>query len=177
MGVGRMSAEICEDGVAGKKPEFYLFLDIDGVLWDIKHKPLNLAIMGGLLYNLKSNRYMVNEGSREAYNRLLSTLNEKYHTNLIITSSWRMTGSQLTIMFYKEKLILPDTIYVAKKKFPLDRNKVINAYLDRLVKDRDYLILDDRPSVKRAFRDKTIKTSIWNHALSRDDVDEYLTGK
>lgn len=160
--------------VENKKPEFYLFLDIDGVLWDIKSKPANLTLIAGILYNHHLHKHILKEDSVRAYNRLINTLEKDHHTNLIITSSWRMTRYQLIYLFHFEGLQLPDTIYVAKQKFPLDRVSVVRGYLDRLVKDSPYLIIDDRPSVKRAYPDVTIKTSIFSHALSSRDVDDYL---
>ena len=66
--------------------KFYLFLDIDGVLWDWAYLKKEIAEgrikKGGIAGNFKPE-------SINSLNYLIRRLSEKYDVKLVISSSWR----------------------------------------------------------------------------------------
>ena len=67
--------------------KFYVFLDIDGVLWDWEWRKAEIEKQtikkGGLIKDFKPE-------SMEALNALLEKIGEKYDSQLVISSTWRI---------------------------------------------------------------------------------------
>ena len=151
--------------------EFYIFLDIDGVLWDWPYlkKGMNEGRIkrGGIIEDLKPE-------SIEALNYLIEKLSIKYDVKLIISSSWRFNMERTLEIIKKAGL---------NYNKPIDRT-IINfqrrgIQIKEYLKDKvnyDYVIIDDEDfDFNEHFqKEKIIKTDVMKGALSIKLVDNFL---
>lgn len=151
--------------------EFYIFLDIDGVLWDWPYlkKGINEGRIkrGGIIEDLKPE-------SIEALNYLIEKLSIKYDVKLIISSSWRFNMERTLEIIKKAGL---------NYNKPIDRT-IINfqsrgIQIKEYLKDKvnyDYVIIDDEEfDFNEHFqKEKIIKTDVMKGALSIKLVDNFL---
>lgn len=157
---------------------FFLFLDIDGVLYDmdyvIKEQQSGRRKKGGIINYFKPE-------SIEALNKLTENLSKKYDFTLVISSTWR-------IFFQKAIKTLTDNGVVITYNIdrtpisitPMARGKEILAYLKKVNFRQEcdkFLIIDDEMfDYKKYFSSKKIiKTDIKNNALSWNAVENYLS--
>lgn len=151
--------------------EFYIFLDIDGVLWDWPYlkKGINEGRIkrGGIIEDLKPE-------SIEALNYLIEKLSIKYDVKLVISSSWRFNMERTLEIIKKAGL---------NYNKPIDRT-IINfqsrgIQIKEYLKDKvnyDYVIIDDEDfDFNEHFqKEKIIKTDVMKGALSIKLVDNFL---
>lgn len=149
---------------------FYIFLDIDGVVYDynwLKHSN-----------NKASSLQRFKPESINALNYLILTLEKHYNVDLIITSTWRLFKfDELIAIFNNSGLIYDKTIHKTKdNNNPITRSKEILEYLNDK-KDRDnFVIIDDESfDFDLHFNKKNIiKTNIKDNALNKEMVDNFL---
>lgn len=156
-----------------KKEKFYVFLDIDGVLWDWQW--LKAEYTRGL--KKQTIITVFNPNSISALNFLLATLEKNYDCQLVISSTWRYdmqkTNSTLRkngLKYDKELLATPTSTSPEKRSYEI---------LDFLngAKTKNLLIIDDESFDYSAnFSIKNIiKTNIANHSLNKQDVLNWLS--
>jgi len=160
-----------------QKSNFYLFLDIDGVMndWDYIISEVNAGRMkkGQSIKSFKPE-------SVNALNHLIEELSKKYNFQLVISSTWRMDMEETTEVFKKHNIIGYDKLDSTPRRFdPHERGKEIIEYLEKHnfnENQDDFLIIDDETfDYDKYFTDdKLIKTEIFHNALSFDMVNKYL---
>jgi hypothetical protein len=156
--------------------KFFIFLDIDGVMYDwdfIKNEVDggNLAARG--LKQFKPE-------SIEALNLLMDTLRQTHKVQLVISSTWR---DHAIVPLYKNGAHLKgavDSTPVSGK--PEYRALEIISYLEKRnlnENDYDFVVIDDEYfDFKKYFTDdKIIKTEMFHNALSVKQVQEFLIRK
>lgn len=151
--------------------EFYIFLDIDGVLWDWPYlkKGMNEGRIkrGGIIEDLKPE-------SIEALNYLIEKLSIKYDVKLVISSSWRFNMERTLEIIKKAGLNYNKPIDRTIINFQ-NRGIQIKEYLKDKV-NYDYVIIDDEDfDFNEHFqKEKIIKTDVMKGALSIKLVDNFL---
>ena len=155
------------------KKKFYVFLDIDGVLYDwvyIKEQVKKGKIKKGGKIDV------FNPESIIALNLLIEKLEKIYDVRLVISSAWRhymdMTVSKLKDngLVYDKKI---ESTPISTN--PKQRGKEIRRYLMNK-ENYDYVVIDDEdfdfeetiPLFKR------IKTSIYSGSLNKNIVNAYF---
>ena len=150
--------------------DFYIFLDIDGVMYDWKYV-LSLPKRGGRL-----DRF--NPKSVSALNILTKKLSQFYQTHLVISSSWRhdMTDTKNTLI--KNGVDLSNLILEATpiSNSPLERGKELLSYFNGDVANKNYVIIDDEMGdyLKYFPRQKIIKTNMIDGSLDICQVHSFL---
>ena len=166
------------------KSNYYIFLDIDGTLWDYDYRMYNKS---GLL----------KPESMEALNLLISVLDKNYNPRIVITSRRRKNFEATCKWLYdsglnkdfsnidrtpweegdRGKKILnymhvreKDVIY-SKNKF---KNKLANLMGRKVFKN--YVVIDDEAYKLDSYipEDKIIAPNILSRALSLQHINEYL---
>ena len=151
---------------------FYIFLDIDGVLYDwdfiIKQTDAKKIKRGGLIETFKPE-------SIEALNYLIEQLGKRYNVQLVISSTWRLD------LQYCEKVLKENGLRFDKaiERTPIYEPKLRgNQILDYLVDKENYkfVIIDDEMFNFKEFftKDKIIKTEMLNGALSIKHIKKFL---
>lgn len=156
-----------------KKNLFYIFLDIDGVLWDWDWRLK--AIDKGLI---TKTHYICdfNPKSIEALNLLTEKLEENNDVKLVITSTWRSDLDFTKEVFDKHKLNYNDELLATKiTGHPEKRGLEILDFLNSHDKG-DFVIIDDESfDYKNHFsNNKIIKTSLYDNSLSSKHINSWL---
>ncbi|MBQ8424746.1 MAG: hypothetical protein IJX17_01840 [Clostridia bacterium] len=154
-----------------KKENFYVFLDIDGVLWDWVWR-LDQIDKGKI-----KNKSFISEfkpKSVSALDNLLERLNEKYDTKLVISSTWRsnleFTEETLKQNGFKYNGPLYSTPITGGK-----RGEEILQYLSDKPKGKILIIDDEYNDFKKYFKpEQIIKTSLFEDSLSQKHIDNWL---
>ena len=154
--------------------DFYIFLDIDGVLFDWKY------LMKQMREGLTKNQYnYINPDCVNALNHLIKSLEKHFNVTLVISSTWRisMEKTEQTLkennLDYNKKLehtpITPN---------PHERGKEILTYLQSKPEPYDFVILDDETFDFDKYFDssKIIKTNVSNNSLNNTMVKNFLNG-
>lgn len=156
------------------KERFYVFLDIDGVLWDWKNVKnlFNRAIkpMGALP------DATFNPESMQALNHLLNKLSDHYEPFLVITSKWRTELNETVNALYYNDLIFSGAIDSTSLLKGMPRGIEIQQYLLNHDNSKNYVVIDDSNTTGIPYfldLDKFIKTSMF-HALDKQQIDSYL---
>jgi len=151
---------------------FYVFLDIDGVMydWDYIISETNAGRMkrGEFLRKFKPE-------SVEALNLLIKGLEKHYNVSLVITSTWR-SNLPFTVKTLKENgLVYDKEISRTPIYDPAKRGEQINDYLSDK-RDYNFVIIDDEMFEFEKFfsKDKIIKCEMFHSALSVPMVQEFL---
>ena len=155
------------------KEKFYVFLDIDGVLYDWPFINSQKR-KGGAIKEFKPE-------SMQALNYLIENLEKKYDVELVLSSTWRydLPKAKYTLKangLKYNKEILPTII----SPNPSERGREIWYFLTYQGKDsktfKNFVILDDEDfDYHKIFeKDNIIKTSIYDGALSLKQVKDFL---
>ena len=156
------------------KENFYLFLDIDGVLWDWKWR-IGL-IKQGMLKRGGSIRDF-NPESVIALNRLTDYLDKRYNLNMVISSTWRCNRKFTDSVLRKNGVkILGELEYTPITNTPSHRGDEILLYLQNKVNADNVLIIDDEyfDFPKYFKKCEMIKTDIYTQSLCNDMVDKWI---
>ena len=156
-----------------KRENFYVFLDIDGVLWDWEWR-LDAIEKG----KIKSLHFIedFNPKSVEALNFLLNKINETHDVKLVISSTWRSNLEFTKEVFDRHNVDYQGEYFATKHTdHPEKRGLEILDFLNTHEKG-DYLIIDDEYcDLKQHFpSDKIIKTAIFKESLSKKHVENWL---
>jgi hypothetical protein len=163
------------------RENFYIFLDIDGVLWDwpdrINQIEAGNIEKGGLIEDFKPE-------SVSACNVLIHSLGAKYDVTLIISSSWRKDMADTIVALEKNNLTQVRKIEATRLSSDRIRGLEIKEYLKDKPNKDNYLILDDEVSdilddettkIKTFIdKNKVIKTDMFKKALTIEQVHDFL---
>ncbi|MBE5738231.1 MAG: hypothetical protein E7354_00645 [Clostridiales bacterium] len=157
-----------------KKEDFYLFLDIDGVMWDwpwrieeIKHGRIK---KGGSIRHF-------NPESVEALNALMAYLNEDYNCNLVISSTWRRFMDLTLTTLDNNNVVLPQNVERTPfSKNPKQRGREILSYLTDMPSSDNILIIDDgmHDFAEHFSPSQIIKTNIYGESLRHHHINNWI---
>lgn len=157
-----------------KRENFYLFLDIDGVLWDWQWR-LSQLKNGNFKNACSINNY--NPESVQALNTLMDYLNRDYNCELVISSS-RRRAMRATIDNLKNNSVhLPHHISrTSINNSTLNRKERILEYLQNKKDNKNFLIIDNR---KISFPQDSspkylIQTNIYDHSLTLATIQNWI---
>ena len=151
---------------------FYVFLDIDGVMfdWDYITEEINAGRVkrGGIVKKFKPE-------SVKALNYLLGELEKNYNVELVISSTWRSNLPLTEEILKANGLIFSKELDRTPIAYPNQRGKQISKYLEDK-QNYDYVIIDDEMfDFEEYFSpNKIIKCEIYHSALSLGKVKNYL---
>lgn len=152
--------------------KFYIFLDIDGVLydWDFIITETNAGRIkrGEFIKKFKPESIC-------ALNYLIKELEEQYDVRLVISSTWRSNMVFATKTLKDNGLIFDKEIERTPIYDPAKRGEQIVDFLSDK-KDYDFVIIDDELfDFKNYFSaNKIIKCEMFHSALSEDKVENFL---
>ena len=156
------------------RDNFYIFLDIDGVMFDWKYRLSSGKKLGGVIKDF-------NPESVKSLNFLCDTLSKQFNTSVVITSTWKQHWDSLLEVFDANgvdvsKVNLSKT---TTRINPCYRGREIVEYLGEGYRDANYVIIDDEMFDYREFFDKKdiIKTNMQDGSLNMDMVTTFLTSK
>ena len=155
------------------KKNFYIFLDIDGVLYDWEYIK-GLMREGKIKKGGKITAFKPE--SIDALNYLIEKKSKEYNVNLVISSTWRHYMDAIV-----EKLKAAGVRYDGEfSRTPISgdskkRGFEVKSYLANKV-NFDYVIIDDEicDYYKYFEPSKVIKTELYEHALNKEMIDTYL---
>ncbi len=155
-----------------KTERFYIFLDIDGVLYDMPFliNSVKQGQISGLHKKFKPE-------SMQALNTLIKVLNQCYNVELVISSTWRANLEKTIKTLYENGLEYASQIQRTELKLnPFNRGIEIKNYLKDKPNNNNFVILDDEWfDFKKHFDIKNIiKTSMWKGSLSCMQVNNFL---
>ena len=162
------------------KRKFYIFLDIDGVLWDWNYLK-KVEAEANTIVRADS---VLNPKSVQALNMLIGHLEQGFDTRLVVSSSWRNVKAKRenNYMLYdyglKYSKPIEHTILRDEMKKPYNRGEEIQDYLDKhniSSEHGDYVIIDDEMDHLKPYQHagKVIETSM-SKSLNRDHIARFL---
>ena len=152
---------------------FYIFLDIDGVLydWDFIINEVESGRMqrGCFIKTFKPE-------SMYALNYLIQELSKNFDVKLVISSTWRCNLPFTIDTLKNNGLVYNKTIEATPISDPAKRGEQIITYLNNK-KNYDFVIIDDEYfDFKKHFdSNKIIKTEMFHSALTISQVKTFLT--
>lgn len=159
-----------------QKEDFYVFLDFDGVLYDLKYLSDTTSSFKELfLENKKVFNYA--KDSIDALNKLFARLSTKYNPHLVISSFWRFLPTQLLIKSLTENGLDISNLDIHKTKVTLHQHKRGLEIKDFLVQQgncENFIIADDSyldNYLKLFPAEKIVKTNILNDRLVASKLD------
>lgn len=154
------------------KKKFYVFLDIDGVLFDWDYiKSLSEEHHGGIMTSFHPD-------SISALNYFLAQLSIAYDVELVISSTWR-SNMNYTMNVLVENGLKTNDIFVSKTEMsatPHYRGKEILNYLQNKKDKENYAIIDDELFDYKKYFDfkRIIKTDIFKESLRKHMIDDFF---
>ena len=155
------------------RENFYIFLDIDGVLWDWPNRISEIKAgnieMGGAIEEFKPE-------SVSALNVLINSLGTKYDVTLVISSTWRVDMAKTIVALENNNLTQVKKIEATKLSTHRIRGLEIKEYLKDKPNKDNYCVLDDEVSDIKTFlnQDKIIKTDMFKKALTIEQTHDFL---
>ena len=154
------------------KENFYVFLDFDGVLYDIEYLIMNKIKKGEKLF-----RYAPD--SIEALNKLFAQLSTKFEPHLVISSFWRMKFPMTVkvLMEHGFKIVGVPLMKTKISKKPMKRGLEIKEFLSEHNNSENFIIIDDHSFdyAKHFPKEKIVKTHILNDRLTDEKLDTALS--
>lgn len=150
------------------KENFYIFLDIDGVLWDWNWRKNEFK--NGNSKQMLANKF--NPESIAAINFLIENLSKNYNCLLVISSTWRYNMEQTKNALIENGLKYDNKIYSTPiLPNPYNRSEEILQFLNNketenllIIDDENFDFFDNFPS------ENIIKTNITNHSINKIDI-------
>jgi len=150
------------------KENYYVFLDIDGTMWDIKY------VLYSLYFGSYSYLRQPNIQSVDALNLLIKELSKSYNVQIVISSVLRKFCKR-DIKLMKEFGLKYNGNIQITPLFCSSRNIAIKKYLLTKENNNNYLIIDDNPFVTLSKKHtNVIKTNFLNGSLSVQNVQDFL---
>lgn len=156
------------------KENFYLFLDIDGVMWDWPWRIEEIK-NGRIRKGIAITEF--NPLSVDALNQLIVHLSTDYDCNLVISSTWRMYMKKAITTLQKNGVDIPDIIDRTHiSKAPKQRGKEIENFLSNKPNNDNLLIIDDEISdiIKHFSPNKIIKTNMFEESLREHHIKSWI---
>lgn len=153
------------------KENFYIFLDIDGVMFDWDFiKSLGRKNLGIIT--------VFNPKSVDALNYLIEKLSERYSPKLVISSSWRTFWDETIEVLNKNGVNLGNTPVFRTKitSTPHKRGEEIIDFLNTNGYTDNFVIIDDEAFdyAQHFSQHKIIKTGLFTQSLRKAMVDKFL---
>lgn len=153
------------------RKSFFIFLDIDGVMFDWKYlltKPKSSGVINDF-----------NPESVKALNLLMSILSKEYKTRLVITSTWRKDMMAVFKAFRENGVNMTREVMIDSTKPYTDsryRGKDILDYLGGTTEDKNFVIIDDESFDFDKYFNKSsiLKTNMIDNSLNTEMVTNYL---
>ena len=156
------------------KEKFYIFLDIDGVLFDLKY----IEKVGYDKFDISRD---FDPKSIFALNYLIAELRKNYDVELVISSSWRANMKKTLEALINNGVVL-DYLNVSRtdisSSYCYRGKEIINFLKDKKNKE-NYVIIDDEMfDFEECFSlDRIIKTDINISDLNEEMVDKFLNNE
>lgn len=147
------------------KEKFYLFLDIDGVLWDWNWRKAHAGATSKF-----------NPASISALNFLIETIGKKFDPVLVVTSTWRWDMQRTESALHRSGLKMKSQILSTPiSSTPGNRAQEILQFLGGQ-RTKNLLIIDDENfDYHDHFPEKNIiKTNQADHSLNYSDAKNWL---
>ena len=158
-----------------RKQNFYIFLDIDGVLWDWKWRISEIK-SGNIARGGRITQF--NPESINAVNNLISKLNNFFNCQLVVSSTWRINKEFTIKMLKKNGLVVSDdnSIHFTPLTLTRSRGQEVMDYLADKPDNNNLLIIDDEyfDFPKYFQKGQMIKTNIYDRSLSQQHIDNWL---
>ena len=153
------------------KEKFYIFLDIDGVMFDWDYIIKN-NIRGGIIRSF-------NPESVRALNTLMEELKSVYRPELVISSTWRCNMPEVFKVFRENGVNMSRDVRISNTTMegdPRYRGRQILEYMGGTTENKNFVIIDDESFDYAEHFDSShiIKTDIFHNSLNTDMVSEYL---
>ena len=155
------------------KDNFYVFLDIDGVL-------NNQDFLLSYRSNNRKGSYILDfaKHSVDALNHLIKELQINYSVNLVISSSWRINMPETIQTLQNNGVYFPPTPVTStiKETFENSRGNEIATYLKQVNETSNFVIIDDEwfDFKDKFYRKNIIKTDFYKDGLTKKQVQEFL---
>lgn len=153
------------------KENFYIFLDIDGVLYDWDYMKKNNIRNFGTISTFSPE-------SVDALNYLMEKLNTCYNTELVISSTWRrdMLKTVKTLKDNGVTMNLRKVFATPNFNESKTRGEEILSYLSKRPDNQNYVIIDDETcDIEPHFnKDRIIKTNIFSGGLNKEMVENFI---
>ena len=152
---------------------FYIFLDIDGVMYDWEYIKSLSDKKSAIITKFKPE-------SVSALNLLMQTLKTKYAIFLVITSTWRKNMGECLRMMHKNgvNLRLANVIISTDTQTLNSRSEEIENFIAQknIVLNKNYVVIDDESMENSKLFEKSniIKTNIFNDALSNKHITDFI---
>lgn len=152
------------------KENFYIFLDIEGVLYDWQFIRKNKKCKEDIIKTF-------NPESVKALNKLILNLEKYFNVNLVISSTWRRN------MLETEKVLKQNKVYtecfidrIGSNHMSCYRGKEIQDYLKYKNETKNFVIIDDEwfDYVQVFGMEKVIKTHLIHGSLNMAQVNKFL---
>lgn len=155
-----------------EKEKFYIFLDIDGVLWDFGH--LINALNKQIPYKNTAVKYFKKE-SMDALNFLIENLQNVFDVELVITSTWRKNMKLVEKVLTKNKLAYNKPLQRTEITAHSIRGQEIEDFLKDKPNKENLVIIDDVTKDIFAFfpMKNIIKTNLTK-ALNKKQVENFF---
>ena len=153
---------------------FYLFLDIDGVLID--HEQIKRNYYAGI----RPTTHTFNPKSIKALNYLVEFLTKEYDVHLVISSTWRIDMEETLKCLKRNKVKLEKFKSIDKTGHFYDENKQnhrdeeIKQFLREKGEEKNYLTIDDEAAFFNIPESKKVVTNIYNGALDLKMVVDWI---
>lgn len=153
------------------RENYYIFLDIDGVMFDWKYRLSSGKKLRGIIKDF-------NPESVKALNFLCKTLCNQFNTSVVITSTWKSHWQELLDTFAKNGVDLSRATLdqTVTRENPNLRGKEIVEYLGTEKDKGNYVIIDDEMfDYRKHFQmSDIIKTNMQDGSLDMDKITHYL---
>lgn len=160
--------------------DFYIFLDIDGVLnnydWIKKFSDDSLPPSA-----LKDKDKYLDPRCIKVLNDFMTTLKSKgFNPTIVISSAWRIDLQGTIWRLLKNGLNKPHSFSKTGNDKDRHRGKEIYEHVTSLfLNENEFVIIDDEVfNIKEYFKDKNIikTTGIFEFGLTQENVDNFLNG-
>lgn len=159
-----------------QKEDFYVFLDFDGVLYDLKYLAENAPSFKDIFTDDKK-IFSYATDSIDALNKLFERLSSKYEPHLVISTFWRFLPTSLLVKSLVSSGLNTEGIEIHKTKITLHPHKrglEVKDFLEHHDNSENFIIADDSylENYLEFFpREKIVKTNIMNDRLVASKLD------
>lgn len=151
------------------KKNFYIFLDIEGVMWDWDYikKSMRPDALFAPTYKPES---------VDALNFLIKKLEKQYNVIITISSSWKYDLDLLKMNFKRFNVICKNLDKTGSVYDSKHRGKKILQYLNDKKENQNYVVIDDDDfDFQQCIpQQKIIKTEIFHNSLNLNQVKTFL---
>lgn len=151
------------------KENFYVFIDIDGTLWDLDYLLNSIAFQSYKYFR------QPNINSLKALDYLIDQLKKDYNVHFVISSFWRK-NSERDFKIMKEFGLKYDGLVETTPLNIKKKGKAILEYLKDKPDNKNVVILEDSLRLVKDEFDNSciIKTNRYKESLSNRLVDNFL---